>query len=79
MQKIISFGIPCYNSADYMDHCISSIVYGSGQAEDIQVVFVDDGSTKDDTLGKAQAWQERHPSIVKVVHQDNGGHGVAVM
>lgn len=79
MQKIISFGIPCYNSADYMDHCISSIVYGSGQAEDIQVVIVDDGSTKDDTLGKAQAWQERHPSIVKVVHQDNGGHGVAVM
>ena len=20
-QKIITFGIPCYNSADYMDHC----------------------------------------------------------
>ena len=40
MQKIISFGIPCYNSAEYMDHCISSIVYGSGQAEDIQVIML---------------------------------------
>ena len=25
-QKIITFGIPCYNSADYMDHCIESIL-----------------------------------------------------
>ena len=26
--KTITFGIPCYNSADYMDHCISSILKG---------------------------------------------------
>ena len=77
--KTITFGIPCYNSAEYMDHCISSIVEGSGFADDVHVVVVDDGSTKDNTLSKAQEWERKHPSIVEVVHQENGGHGRAVM
>ena len=79
MDKTITFGIPCYNSSEYMDHCISSIVEGSGCAADVQVVIVDDGSTKDDTLERAQSWHERYPNIVDVVHQENGGHGRAVM
>lgn len=79
MGKTITFGIPCYNSAEYMDHCISSIVEGSGCADDVHVVIVDDGSTKDNTLEKAEEWHERYPSIVEVVHQENGGHGRAVM
>lgn len=79
MGKTITFGVPCYNSAEYMDHCISSIVEGSGCADDVQVVIVDDGSTKDNTLDKAYEWQSRYPSIVTVVHQQNGGHGRAVM
>ena len=77
--KTITFGIPCYNSAEYMDHCISSIVEGSHEAEDVQVVIVDDGSTKDDTLERARDWERRYPTIVKAVHQENGGHGRAVM
>ncbi len=79
MQKTISFGIPCYNSAEYMDHCIDSILTGSDYAEDVQIIVVDDGSSKDNTLAKAQEWQERYPTIVKAVHQENGGHGMAVM
>ncbi len=77
--KTITFGIPCYNSADYMDHCIESILEGTGYAEDVEIVIVDDGSTKDDTPAKADAWQERYPQIIKAVHQENGGHGAAVM
>ncbi|MBR3224777.1 MAG: glycosyltransferase family 2 protein [Atopobiaceae bacterium] len=79
MGKTITFGIPCYNSAEYMDKCISSIVEGSGYAEDVHVVIVDDGSTKDNTLEKANEWHRLYPSIVDVVHQENGGHGRAVM
>ena len=79
MDKVITFGIPCYNSADYMDHCIESILEGTGYAEDVQIVIVDDGSQKDDTPAKADAWAERHPGIIKAVHQENGGHGTAVM
>ena len=77
--KTITFGVPCYNSAAYMDRCISSIVEGSAGADDVQVVVVDDGSTKDDTLAKAREWEARCPGIVKAVHQDNGGHGMAVL
>lgn len=79
MQKTITFGIPCYNAAEYMDHCVESILEGTGYADDVQIVIVDDGSTKDNTLEKAQAWAERYPAIIKAVHQENGGHGRAVM
>lgn len=79
MKKTITFGIPCYNSAAYMDKCIQSILEGSDYADDVQIVIVDDGSAKDDTPAKADEWQRRYPNIVKAVHQENGGHGVAVM
>ena len=79
MQKTITFGIPCYNAAEYMDHCVESILEGTSFAEDVQIVIVDDGSTKDNTLEKAQGWAEKYPTIVKAVHQENGGHGRAVM
>lgn len=73
--KTISFAIPCYNSAAYMDKCIESCL---ACGEDIEVIIVDDGSTKDETPQKADEWQRRYPDIVKVVHQENGGHGAAV-
>ena len=79
MKKTITFGIPCYNSAEYMDKCIQSILEGSDYADDVQIVIVDDGSAKDDTPAKADEWQSRYPDIVKAVHQENGGHGIAVM
>jgi len=79
MSKTVTFCIPCYNSSAYMDHCISSIVEGSHGAEDVEVIVVDDGSTKDDTYARGLSWQKRYPKIVRVIHQENGGHGRAVM
>ncbi len=79
MDKLITFGIPCYNSAAYMDKCIESILVGSNYADDVQIVIVDDGSQKDDTPAKADEWAERYPSLIKAVHQENGGHGTAVL
>ena len=46
MKKTITFGIPCYNSSEYMDHCIESILEGSDYADDVQIVIVDDGSVR---------------------------------
>ena len=79
MNKTITFGIPCYNSAAYMDHCIESILEGTGYAEDVEIIIVDDGSAKDETPAKADEWAERHPKIIRAIHQENGGHGAAVM
>jgi glycosyltransferase involved in cell wall biosynthesis len=62
-----------------MDKAIASILEGSDYAEDVQVIIVDDGSTKDNTYEKALEWQEKYPGLVKAVHQENGGHGIAVL
>lgn len=73
--KTITFAVPCYNSADYMDKCIESLLVCG---DDVEVIIVDDGSTKDDTPAKADAWAAKYPDIVRAVHQENGGHGQAV-
>ena len=78
MHKIITFAIPCYNSAADMDHGITSILEGSDFAEDVEIVIVDDGS-QDETAAKADEWAQRYPNIIRAVHQENGGHGIAVL
>ena len=78
MHKVITFGIPSYNAAKDMDHCITSILEGSNYAADIEIIIVDDGS-KDETAAKADEWETRYPGIIRAVHQENGGHGIAVL
>lgn len=73
--KLLSFAIPCYNSAAYMEKCIKSCLAGG---DDVEIIIVDDGSTKDDTLKIAKEYEAKYPNIVKAVHQENGGHGQAV-
>lgn len=73
--KTISFAVPCFNSAVYMDTCIESILKCG---DDIEIIIVDDGSAKDDTPEKADAWAAKHPDIIRAIHQENGGHGQAV-
>ncbi len=72
--KLLSIAIPCYNSEAYMEKCIESLLVGG---EDVEILVVDDGS-KDRTAEIADAYQEKYPSIVKAIHQENGGHGEAV-
>ncbi len=73
--RVITFVVPCYNSAQYMDKCIGSLLECG---DDIEIVIVDDGSDEDDTAEKADAYAERYPDIVRVIHQENGGHGAAI-
>ena len=47
--KILSFGVPCYNSEAYMEKCINSLLVGG---EDVEIIIVDDGS-KDNTAAIA--------------------------
>ena len=68
--KLLSVAVPCYNSAEYMEKTIRSILTGGDRVE---LIIVDDGS-KDNTLEIANKYQRKFPDIVKVVHQENGGH-----
>lgn len=72
--KLLSFAVPCYNSAAYMEKCVESLLKGG---EDVEIIIVDDGST-DETAGIADRYAAKYPSIVKAVHKENGGHGSAV-
>ena len=75
MDKLITFAVPCYNSAAYMDHCVETLLAAGGDAE---IILVDDGSTGDDTPAKCDRWAAEHPDIIRVIHQENGGHGEGV-
>ena len=72
--KLLSIAIPCYNSQDYMEKCIESLLVGG---EEVEILVVDDGSS-DRTAEIADAYAEKYPTIVKAIHQENGGHGEAV-
>lgn len=72
--KLLTVTIPCYNSQDYMEKSIRSALTGGDRVE---IIVVDDGSN-DKTLEIANKYQAKFPNIVKVIHQENGGHGEAV-
>ncbi len=72
--KYITFTVPCYNSAAYMQKCIESLLPAG---RDVEIIIVNDGST-DGTAAIADAYAERYPNIVRVIHKENGGHGSGV-
>ena len=72
--KLLTFTIPCYNSENYMEKCIESILPGG---EDVEIIIVDDGS-HDRTAEIADRYAAEYPEIVRAIHQPNGGHGEAV-
>ena len=73
--KLLSVAIPCYNSENYMRHCIQTLLTGGPE---IEILIVDDGSAKDRTAQIADEYAARYPDICRAIHQENGGHGEAV-
>ncbi|HHU74206.1 MAG TPA: glycosyltransferase [Clostridiales bacterium] len=72
--KLMTAVIPCYNSAAYMSHAIETLLSGGN---DMEIIIVNDGSV-DDTQKIAESYQEKYPNIIRVISQENGGHGEAV-
>lgn len=71
----LSFIVPAYNVSSYLERCLSSLILP--QADDIEIIIVDDGST-DITGLIADDFASRYPKTVKVIHQTNQGHGGAI-
>ena len=74
MGKLITFAVPCYNSAAYMRACIDTLL---AAGEEGQIVIVNDGSS-DETGAIADEYAAKYPTIVEAVHKQNGGHGSGV-
>jgi hypothetical protein len=64
--------IPCYNDGTYVAEAVASV----GDAGDVEVVVVNDGSTDPDTVGVLHELAARG---IAVVHQDNAGLSAARM
>ena len=66
----ISFIIPVYNTAKYLDDCMTSVM---GQTyEDIEIILIDDGSTD----GISPQMCDDYASFdkrIRVIHKENGG------
>ena len=57
-----------------MEKCIDSLLVGG---ERVEIIIIDDGST--DATGQiADRYAEKHPDTVRVIHQENGGHGEGI-
>lgn len=72
--KLLSVAIPSYNSQEYLGRAVETLLTGG---EEMEIIIVNDGS-KDDTAKIADEYERKYPTIIKAVHQENGGHGQAV-
>ena len=72
--KYLTFAVPCYNSQDYLERCVESLLPGG---DDVEILLINDGSS-DRTGEIIDAYAEKYPHIVRAVHKENGGHGSGV-
>ena len=55
--KLLTVAIPCYNSQDYMETAIRTVLVGG---EDVEILLIDDGST-DRTGEIADSYEKNIP------------------
>ena len=73
MNGLISVIVPVYNTKDYLDRCVQSII--NQTYHNIEIILVDDGST-DDSGKKCDSWASKDNRI-HVIHQKNAGVSAA--
>lgn len=74
--KTISFVVPAYNSAGFLQTCIPSLL-AEPVLKELEIIIVNDGST-DDTAAAAEQFCRSHPGVVCLINQENKGHGGAL-
>ncbi len=75
--KKISVIIPCYNMAQYLDRCMTSVVRQTIGMDALEIICIDDAST-DDTWECLKKWEQLFPENIVLIHSDvNGKPGMA--
>lgn len=70
----VSIIIPVYNTAEYLDQCLNSILNQS--LKELEIIIINDGST-DDSTEILRKYKEKHPEIITLIEQENQGMSVA--
>lgn len=76
MEKVLSFIIPAYNSMAFLDKCVTSFLH-EAVMDQLEIIIVNDGST-DETEAIAEKYRAMYPGTVRVISQENRGHGGAL-
>lgn len=74
--KVLSLIVPAYNSEQYLDTCISSFL-ATEILDKLDIIVVNDGST-DATAAVAEKYCAAYPDSVRLISQENRGHGGAL-
>lgn len=74
--KVLTFVIPAYNSEQFLDKCIPSMLVPE-ILEQLEIIVVNDGST-DGTAAAAEKYCSQYPEVVQLISQENKGHGGAL-
>lgn len=72
-EGLISVIVPVYNTAEYLERCVNSII--NQTYKNLEIILIDDGST--DRSGKICDKFKEEDTRVSVVHQKNSGPSVA--
>ncbi|MGT2828916.1 glycosyltransferase family 2 protein [Streptococcus hillyeri] len=70
---LLTIAIPSYNASEYLHYCVNSLVIGGNQVE---ILIINDGSS--DETATVGTRLEAQFSNVRLVNQENKGHGGAV-
>lgn len=74
--KILSLIVPAYNSERFLDKVIPSFL-NEAVLDKLDIIIVNDGS-KDDTPAIAERWCREYPGSIRLISQENKGHGGAL-
>ena len=61
--KLLSIAVPCYNSENYMENCIQSLLKGG---DEIEILIVNDGS-KDRTAEIADEYEVLYVPFIRKI------------
>lgn len=73
---ILSIVVPAYNVEQYIDKCLISLLNHRNVGK-TEIIVVNDGSS-DETSKRARVYETLSNGIVRVVDQENGGHGATI-
>lgn len=74
--KILTIIVPSYNTENYIDECIPTMLEHNWR-EELEILAINDGS-KDHTLKKLREYEIKYPESVRVIDKSNGGHGSVI-
>lgn len=75
-ENLLTICVPAYNVSSYLLRCLNSILSCENKHL-LEILIINDGST-DSTQSVAIEYQNKFPTIVKLIYQNNKGHGGAI-